>query len=137
MRKLEEIIATLQRKIEVIAKKYNIVYCLLFGSLVRKSFIFGESDIDIAVKVKNLKKREIFSFLKKFTGELGLDNLDVVILNFAPFSVKYDALREGMILYCQNHSQLIKDKLKLSKLHDDWVHIAKVYEEKEIKKALT
>jgi len=58
--------AKISEKVSVLAEKYGIVYAVLFGSTVEGRFVGGESDVDLAIKVNRLDKRELFSFLKGF-----------------------------------------------------------------------
>jgi predicted nucleotidyltransferase len=47
------------------AENYGIVYAILFGSTVEGRFVKGESDIDLAIKVDKLDRKEPPSLLKK------------------------------------------------------------------------
>ena len=58
--------AKISEKVSVLAEKYGIVYAVLFGSTVEGRFVRDESDVDLAIKVNRLDKRELFSFLKGF-----------------------------------------------------------------------
>jgi predicted nucleotidyltransferase len=127
-------INTLIEKIKMLTEKYRIIYAIVFGSLIEKRFIKGESDIDLAIKVANLKESETFDFLKSFMRDLNIDNLDIAILNFSPFSLKYDILTKGKVIFCKNEEELFEDKLKVRKLYDDWIYFSKIFEEREIKK---
>jgi len=129
-------INTLIEKIKILTEKYRIIYAIVFGSLIEKRFIKGESDIDLAIKVANLKESEIFDFLKSFMRDLNIDNLDIAILNFSPFSLKYDILTKGKVIFCKNEEELFEDKLKVRKLYDDWIYFSKIFEEREIKKVM-
>ncbi len=129
-------ISELKKRIWSIAEKYKISYSLLFGSFAKGTAKEG-SDIDIAIKVKNLEKSEILDFLKKFVTDLDMDNVDVVILNFAPFSVTFDALTEGKVLFCKDEDELIEDRIRVLKLYDDWVHIARHFERVERERVRT
>jgi predicted nucleotidyltransferase len=129
-------INTLIEKIKMLTEKYRIIYAIVFGSLIEKRFIKGESDIDLAIKVANLKESETFDFLKSFMRNLNIDNLDIAILNFSPFSLKYDILTKGKVIFCKNEEELFEDKLKVRKLYDDWIYFSKIFEEREIKKVM-
>jgi predicted nucleotidyltransferase len=129
-------INTLIEKIKMLTEKYRIIYAIVFGSLIEKRFIKGESDIDLAIKVANLKESETFDFLKSFMRDLNIDNLDIAILNFSPFSLKYDILTKGKVIFCKNEEELFEDKLKVRKLYDDWIYFSKIFEEREIKKVM-
>jgi len=129
-------INTLIEKIKMLTEKYRIIYAIVFGSLIEKRFIKGESDIDLAIKVANLKESETFDFLKSFMRDLNIDNLDIAILNFSPFSLKYDILTKGKVIFCKNEEEPFEDKLKVRKLYDDWIYFSKIFEEREIKKVM-
>jgi predicted nucleotidyltransferase len=124
-------INTLIEKIKMLTEKYRIIYAIVFGSLIEKRFIKGESDIDLAIKVANLKESETFDFLKSFMRNLNIDNLDIAILNFSPFSLKYDILTKGKVIFCKNEEELFEDKLKVRKLYDDWIYFSKIFEERD------
>ncbi|MEM3406704.1 MAG: nucleotidyltransferase domain-containing protein [Nitrososphaerota archaeon] len=129
-------INTLTEKIKILSEKYRIAYAIVFGSLIDKRFIKGESDIDLAIKVTNLKESEVFNFLKSFVKDLNIANIDVIILNFSPFSLKYDILTKGKVIFCKDKEDFFEDKLKVIKLYDDWIYFSKSFEEREIKKVI-
>ncbi|MCR6624503.1 MAG: nucleotidyltransferase domain-containing protein [archaeon YNP-LCB-024-027] len=129
-----DIIKIISERVSVIAEKYGIVYAILFGSIVEGRFIKGESDIDLAVKVDKLDKSELFNFLKNFIRDMEMDNLDVVVINFAPFSLNYEILMRGKVIFCKD--ELFEDKLKIIKLYDDWLHISKAFQERELRKVM-
>ncbi|MEM2927393.1 MAG: nucleotidyltransferase domain-containing protein [Nitrososphaerota archaeon] len=129
-------INTLVERIKILAEKYRIIYAIVFGSLIEKRFIKGESDIDLAIKVANLKENEVYDFLKNFMRDLNINNLDIIIINFSPFSLKYDILTRGKIIFCRNEEELFEDELKIRKLYNDWIYFSKNFEEREIKKVM-
>jgi predicted nucleotidyltransferase len=127
-------IEKLKGKIRSLAKKYKISYAIIFGSFAEKRFIKGESDIDLAIKVENLKRDDVLNFLKKFLRELDFENIDVTILNFSPLSLQYDALVRGKVIYCENEEELFNDMIKKIKWHEDWLHMCKIFEQREVEK---
>lgn len=129
-------INTLVERIKILAEKYRIIYAIVFGSLIEKRFIKRESDIDLAIKVANLKESEVYDFLKNFMRDLNINNLDIIIINFSPFSLKYDILTRGKIIFCRNEEELFEDELKIRKLYNDWIYFSKNFEEREIKKVM-
>jgi predicted nucleotidyltransferase len=136
MEKYLDIAKNISERVSAIAEKYGIVYAILFGSIVEGRFIKGESDIDLAVKVDRLDKSELFNFLKNFIRDMEMDNLDVVVINFAPFSLNYEILMRGKVVFCKNEDELFEDKLRIIKLYDDWLHFSKVFEERELRKVM-
>jgi predicted nucleotidyltransferase len=127
-------IEKLKEKIRGLAKKYKISYAIIFGSFAEERFVKGESDIDLAIKVRDLKRADVLNFLKRFLRELEIENVDVTILNFSPFSLQYDALVKGKVIYCENEEELFNDRLEKIKWHEDWLHMYKIFEEREIEK---
>jgi predicted nucleotidyltransferase len=136
MEKYLDIAKIISEKVSAIAEKYGIVYAILFGSIVEGRFIKGESDIDLAVKVDKLDKSELFNFLKNFIRDMEMDNLDVVVINFAPFSLNYEILIRGKVIFCKDEDELFEDRLRIIKLYDDWLHFSKVFEERELRKVM-
>jgi predicted nucleotidyltransferase len=103
---------------------------------VEGRFIKGESDIDLAVKVDRLDKSELFNFLKNFIRDMEMDNLDVVVINFAPFSLNHEILMRGKVIFCKDEDELFEDRLRIIKLYDDWLHISKAFQERELRKVM-
>jgi predicted nucleotidyltransferase len=130
-------IANLSEKVSTLAEKYGIVYAILFGSTIEGRFVKGESDIDLAIKVDKLDRKDLLGFLKGFLRELGVDNLDVVVINFSPFSLNYEILTKGRVIFCRDEEELFEDRLKIIKLHDDWTNFSKTFQEREIEKVMT
>ena len=129
-------IANLSEKVSTVAEKYGIVYAILFGSTIEGRFVKGESDIDLAIKVDKLDRKDLLDFLKGFLRELGVDNLDVAVINFSPFSLNYEILTKGRVIFCRDEEELFEDRLKIIKLHDDWTNFSKTFEEREIEKVM-
>jgi hypothetical protein len=90
----------------------------------------------LAIKVDKLDKSQLFNFLKNFLRDLEVENLDVVLINFSPFSLSYDILMKGKVIFCKNEEELFEDRLKIMKLHDDWIHLSKEFEKREIEKVM-
>jgi len=124
----------LSKKISSVADKYGIVYAIVFGSAVEGRYIEGESDVDIAVKLEKIDKSGVYSFFKSFTSDLDLDNVDVVIVNFAPFSLVFDILSRGRVIFCKD--ELFENRLKAIKMYDDWLNFSRYFIEREVKKVM-
>lgn len=129
-------VAKISERIRALAEKYGIVYAVLFGSIVEGRFIPGESDVDLAIKVDKLDRGQLFNFLKNLLRDLEIENLDVVLINFSPFSLSYEALMRGKVIFCRNEEELFEDRLKVMRLHDDWVHLSKEFEKREVEKVM-
>ena len=100
--------------VERTAKKYGISYALLFGSYASKRN-WKESDIDIAVKLKNPHKKfkEKIRLMNRIAGEIerkkGVET-DVIFLNDADTGLKFEIFRTGKILYYDNYDKFVNDK---------------------------
>jgi predicted nucleotidyltransferase len=129
-------VAKVSERIRALAEKHGIVYAVLFGSIVEGRFIPGESDVDLAIKVDRLDRSQLFNFLKNLLRGLEIENLDVVLINFSPFSLSYEALMRGKVIFCRNEEELFEDRLKVMRLHDDWVHLSKEFEKREVEKVM-
>ena len=129
-------VAKVSERIRALAEKYGIVYAVLFGSIVEGRFIPGESDVDLAIKVDKLDRSQLFNFLKNLLRDLDVENLDVVLINFSSFSLSYEALMRGKVIFCRNEEELFEDRLKVMRLHDDWVHLSKEFEKREVEKVM-
>ena len=127
-------LSELSKKISSVADKYGIVYAIAFGSAVEGRYIKGESDVDIAVKLKKIDKSGVYSFLKRFASDLNLDNVDVVIVNFAPFSLVFDILSRGRVIFCKDEDELFEDRLKAIKMYDDWLNFSRYFIERKVEK---
>jgi predicted nucleotidyltransferase len=127
-------LSELSKKISSVAGKYGIVYAIVFGSAVEGRYVKGESDIDIAVKLEKIDKSEVYSFLKSFTSDLDLDNIDVVIVNFAPSASSSTFSVETKVIFCRDEDELFEDRLKAIKMYDDWLNFSKYFIDREEKK---
>ncbi len=128
------IIEELKEKIKSLAEKYKISYAILFGSWAEERAVESESDIDLAIKVKGLRREDSLKFLKNFLRELDLENVDVAVLNFSPPSLQYDALVKGEVIYCKDEEELFEDRLRIIKWYEDWFYKSKIFEEREIER---
>ncbi len=84
----------------------------LFGSYARDK-IKPLSDIDIAVLLrKSVAKKEYWDIklelLNKAMTALGTDEIDFVLLNEAPYELRYNILKEGRILFCRNEKEKVE-----------------------------
>jgi len=112
-------------------EKYEIEYVVLFGS-VAAGRATKESDIDFAVKFKTNDKKKIEKLLKEMILELP-ENADILVLNFAKPSVKYEALTKGKLIW-GDREKYWEDGIKAVKWFEDWRWMARHYEEREVEK---
>jgi hypothetical protein len=91
--------------------------------------------VNLEIKVDKLDSSS-FNFLKNFLRDLEVENLDVVLINFSPFSLSYDILMKGKVIFCKNEEEFFEDRLKIMKLYDDWSYLSKEFEKREIEKVM-
>ncbi|OGW93262.1 MAG: hypothetical protein A3I73_04230 [Omnitrophica bacterium RIFCSPLOWO2_02_FULL_45_16] len=95
--------------IEAFRKNPDINALYIFGSYARDK-IKPLSDIDIAVLLKKSVSAADYwdiklKLLNKSGAILGTDEIDFVVLNEAPFELRYNILKEGKILFCRNEKE--------------------------------
>ena len=125
----------LEKKINQVAKRFGIKYAIIFGSFVEKR-MHKESDIDLAIKLKKFEEKNAYEIIKSIVSTLDVENLDLVIINHAPFSLLYDIFTKGKLIYCENKDEFYRDAYKIIKLYDDWKTIALRFEKREIEKVM-
>jgi len=98
----EKVISTISRVLE---GEEKVIFAYLWGSFVKEESF---EDIDIFVYEKdfddnftlssNLKERIYEEFLKEKIDLFSIDEIDVNIINDAPYDFVIDILREGLLL---------------------------------------
>jgi len=131
----EKIIKYLTKRIGQIAKKYDFIYVIIYGSLVEGRYVEGESDIDIAIKIKNAPRggKNIFKLLANLVSDIGIDNIDIIILNNCDPIIRFEVLINGVLIYCIDEEEYYSDVIKSLKWYDDWRYIEKSFMERELK----
>lgn len=94
---------------EVFEREKEISCFYIFGSYA-KGQVRPLSDIDIAVLLrKNVSSARYWDYkiklLAKAAGALKTEEIDLVILNEAPFELRYNILKDGKILFCHNERE--------------------------------
>lgn len=102
---------TLELKSILEAYKDKVVVVYLFGSC-HSGKITPLSDIDIAVLFdESLNKEEIETMESqiyiKLTKVFGTDEVDLIVLNRAPLSIKFGVLRDKEIIYYSNKEKVV------------------------------
>jgi len=93
--------------VEFLSKQEHVKLAYLYGSVAEGKR--GKlSDVDIAVFLdESLNKKERFDlqlkFISELTGILKTDRVDLVIMNDAPLSLKYEIIKA-------NHPLLVRDE---------------------------
>jgi len=94
-------IENIKKFIYKINDKYSIDLAYLFGSVARNQYN-KESDIDIAIKFKNKYSKMDEIFIRGEIIDIGKAyferNVDIVSLDNAPISLKYEIIKDGILL---------------------------------------
>lgn len=110
---------------------------------VRLAYLFGsqasgrthaESDVDVAVLLnESLTADERFTERLMLIGALSrifrTDNVDVVILNEASPLLSYEALHNGVLLYCADESERVEFQGRAPRDYEDTAPLRKVLSE--------
>ncbi len=95
---------------EVLETDKEILFAYLYGSYVYNSIHF-ESDIDVAVY---LMPSDMEEYIKKelelttaLITKLHLDKIDLRILNTAPFLLKYNVIKEGILIFVRDELERV------------------------------
>ena len=120
--------------LEALAKIFQaeekILVAYLFGSRA-KGYATPESDYDIAVLLSETP-RDLLDFylrlLNKLTDTLG-DNVDLVILNEAPPTLKYQVVKHGKPIYVKNERARVAFESRTIREYLDFSRILKRYDE--------
>lgn len=122
--KLEKVISELHKQDHIIA-----IY--LFGS-----YAVGcnrpNSDVDIAVLLKTVKDsylEERLELMAKVADIMRTDNLDLVILNDAPYGLAYRIIKDGSLLYLNDEarSQYIYYKTRIIDRYFDYQPVQRLF----------
>lgn len=121
----EDIIKIIKKTAE---KFDSVIFIILFGSIAtdEKSPI---SDIDIAAYIDETKGDNLFKFQLKLLGAFNnafkTDEIDLVILNEAPPALKYEIVKNGILVFCRNESVYDEFYLRATKEFFDFYPILK------------
>jgi len=96
---LDKIKNTLRKLFE---KDDNVEFAYVFGSVI-KGKTHPLSDIDVAVYLKDDSIRKVVELNAKIVDALG-DNVDFVVLNKAPYSLRYIIISEGVLIFSRNEN---------------------------------
>lgn len=124
----------IEREIEKICRKFNILLLYLYGS-----YATGKqtklSDIDIAyLPSKKLSLKEEIDFLKKIEEIFEDEGIDLIDLNKAPLTLIHRVLKEGKCLYAKNLGIKIEFETKKEIEYLDTFWMRKEYFEKMVER---
>lgn len=110
-------------KLNKIFKKHRVVFAYLFGSQAFQKT--GRlSDIDLAVYFEEENTLDFWERKLKLLGDLNdlfkREDIDLVILNDAPPLLAHRILKEGRLLFCQNHKRRLEYEVKAVLQYLDW-----------------
>jgi len=98
----EKVISTISRVLE---GEEKVIFAYLWGSFVKEEsfedidiFVYGKDFDDNFTLSSNLKERIYEEFLKEKIDLFSIDEIDVNIINDAPYDFVIDILREGLLL---------------------------------------
>jgi len=117
LEKLPDLIRTLKQHSEVVA-----LYS--FGSVAKKE-LKPLSDLDFAVLLsgqlnKKLRFEKHLELIGIFNTIFRTDEIDLVVLNDAPFHFCFQVLKTGKLLYCKNKAELIDFREQVVKNYLDF-----------------
>ena len=127
-------------KLQEIAKKYELVLIVLFGSYAR-GYANPESDVDIAVQTK-LREHDWqweFDLIKDLVFALDCGNLDIVFINSANPLLMFEIATDGIPLYEADEGKFQDFQIYAAKRHNDAFKIyqlEQLYLEGKIEEAL-
>jgi len=98
----EKVISTISRVLE---GEEKVIFAYLWGSFVKEEsfedidiFVYGKDFDENFTLSSNLKERIYEEFLKEKIDLFSIDEIDVNIINDAPYDFVIDILREGLLL---------------------------------------
>lgn len=113
--------STIRRIQELLQIREEILFAYIFGSVARQQ-ARPDSDVDIALYVT--RKRNFFSYrlkiLRLLEKALHQENIDVVILNEAPLSLRFLVQKQGMLLFEKSHDARIRFEVQTMKEYWDY-----------------
>jgi len=128
---LDKIKNTLRKLFE---KDDNVEFAYVFGSVI-KGKTHPLSDIDVAVYLKDDSIRKVVELNAKIVDALG-DNVDFVVLNKAPYSLRYIIISEGVLIFSRNENLRIAFESKAMLLGIDEKEALDAIERELIKRFL-
>ncbi len=123
-----------EKEIKNIAKKFKIEYVILFGSYAM-GYAWRESDIDIAVKIRNLpkdfeKKLRLKIEIEKEFEKIFKKEVDITFINELNPGSKFEILRDGKVIFVKNRNNFVEEKAKIIAEYHDYKEFLKEFEEK-------
>ncbi len=111
----------------------EVVAVYLFGSSARETR-GKRSDVDIAVLTRERntsrrRSRSLVEYVQAACDALGTDDVDVVLLDRAPITLRHEVFREGKPLLVRDPEALTRFRLESSREYLDTIPLRRTYEE--------
>ncbi|MEQ9714238.1 MAG: nucleotidyltransferase domain-containing protein [Candidatus Asgardarchaeum sp.] len=88
----------------------NVEFAYIFGSMVNGR-THPLSDIDIAVYLNDDSLKSIMRLNARIIDKLG-ENIDLLVLNRAPYSLRYIVISNGILIFSRNEEHRIEFESK-------------------------
>lgn len=126
----EEIINSCIEFIKKINKKFPIGIAYLFGSMA-KNTNNKMSDIDIALLFKTDYNSKDDVFIRGDLMEMGLEffktPVDIISLNRAPLSLKYEVIKDDKLIWEVSHSDRVDFEVSILREYLDFKYYSDMY----------
>ena len=124
---------------QYVASLDEVVLAYLFGSHARGQ-AWAHSDVDVAILLEGRPedshcldlRMEIIGGLADL---LDTDQVDVLILNQAPSTLRYAVLRDGVLLFCRDRQSMVEFRLQTVNEYLDFKPILRRHERAILEKA--
>lgn len=107
LKNLEKIKNTL---VKIFDDDKNVEFAYIFGSMV-SGRTHPLSDIDIAVYLNDDSLKSIMRLNARIIDKLG-ENIDLLVLNRAPYSLRYIVISNGILIFSRNEELRIEFESK-------------------------
>jgi len=128
-------IENIKKFIYKINDKYSIDLAYLFGSVARNQYN-KESDIDIAIKFKNKYSKMDEIFIRGEIIDIGKAyfkrNVDIVSLDNAPIALKYEIIKDGILLI--DCYERVSIESLIIRVYFDFKYFSDIYDKEIIKR---
>ncbi len=116
---MEEIKETLEQIKKILIQEFNPLAIVVYGSYSRNSQN-SESDIDIAIKAKNVDSKKLFK-VKQQLEEIASKDIDLISLdNVESETLRYEVLMTGITIYCTDSYKFDMYKLDMFREYYDY-----------------
>ena len=125
----------LEKICEVLRRERQVLFAYLFGSFARNEFR-KDSDIDIAVYVKDYKKLPLNFEQKlslKIEKRIGRE-VDIIVINDKPLSILSEILKHGKVIFSRDERERVRFETFMLREIQYYNEVMKVFDEARLKK---